>query len=597
MASVVDFTMLRQSPFEGALDPIVAAAEGYASRRHKDRLQQEAEAARLKLEEESQRHMDARNRDNQEQVGRQTDRLNARDENIRMREDRKANLDEQRLQGDQTIKNYGQRNTARDQMNTAVAHNDMGRARQIAEGYAEMDPATGKVSRGYPGGFSVEEPPPVPMKPEGRPLEMGPQASPEEAQQAGKIRAEQASFDEGAGPDSQYTDQAEAERQRFQRANTGSKQMEQQGGQIVSPNGPELALYEQQLAAHDKAARNPKVTIGGVETTPDDLRQSAGRTAGADFQRVGSVLQAEYADAHQSGDPQAIASAERKVARYRMLIPMVESGQLDGAKATADILQAAAGENKRGQAQEHDATMGRYGLAKQRLANDKPASPTSERGVGVKELSAANADLNAFQRNWNVSADRNEEARMASLLKSNDKSIVQRAIVSNLSRGLAGEKGVLTDQDVNRLQGSLGGAWEDVVNWVDKKGTGQLDPVILGKLTEGINVVLAEKSRKRDQAEAAYGASFMRPTSPYQKMGLGDHLANKADEMFGPGAGARIQARLSGKPGGASAATVDPTNPDDANAPNAGRPLDEPSDDEAKLQELEQELAKRRGRK
>src|ERR1700690_3696360 len=47
--------------------------------------------------------------------------------------------------------------------------------------------------------------------------EEGPQATPEIAQQAGKIRAEQASFEPGdtAGPDSQYTGAAKAEMNRF----------------------------------------------------------------------------------------------------------------------------------------------------------------------------------------------------------------------------------------------------------------------------------------------------------------------------------------------------------------------------------------------
>jgi hypothetical protein len=344
---------------------------------------------------------------------------------------------------------------------------------------------------------------------------------------------------------------AEAERQRFAQASTPdqSSTLQQQGNQLIDPQ--QVAVARQ--AAWKSQQANPAVTIGGVQTTPEAIRYSKSRADAADFGKLGEALAANHAQALQVGDPLALQASERRIQAFQEVMPLVQSGSMTPQAAQARIAAAATGADRyvdqsRLTAQkatdaaslqgQKDVAAGQRaesaaGAALTRDAAKVAAKKEATGGVDPKAAARFEGDVQHFQVNNNISSDRKDEARMATLLNNKDASIVQRAMAGNLARGIGAERGVLTDKDISRLQGSLGGAWGDVENWLSKKDSGDLSPEVKAKLAEGIQIVLAEKAQARKQSEEAYMSTFGAPDSIYAGWGLGEHARRKFKEIFG----------------------------------------------------------------
>ena len=534
MPNVVDFSPLNQTVYDGrGSAPIIAALKGIAAqnmsqRQHEEQLafQREQEQRRMLMEQDKTSH------------------------------ERQLEAAAQRKQqGVETVANNRGREQADQAIRAAVGIGDLAEAKRRSDAYSEVDPVTAKVVNGR--GFQVNPVEgPAPPTPQPRPIEEGPQASPDEAANAGLIRgAQQAPGDQspelGAQADQQQMAAAEAERQRFAQASTPDQgsTLQQQGNQLIDPQ--QVAVARQ--AAWRQQQANPAVTIGGVQTTPEAIRYSKSRADAADFGKLGEALAANHAQALQVGDPLALQASERRMQAFQEVMPLVQSGSMSPQAAQARIAAAATGADRyvdqsRLTAQRADDASGLQGqrdeasMARTRVIADSAVARDAAKvaakkeatgGVDPKSAARFEGDLQHFQVNNNISSDRKDEARMATLLQNKDTSIVQRAIAGNLARGLGAERGVLTDKDISRLQGNLGGMWADVENWISKKDTGDLAPEVRQKLEEGIQIVLAEKAQARKQAEAAYMSTFGAPDSIYAGWGLGEHAKRKFKEIFG----------------------------------------------------------------
>src|SRR6202142_2236976 len=150
--------------------------------------------------------------------------------------------------------------------------------------------------------------------------EEGPQATPEIAQQAGKIRAEQASFEPGdtAGPDSQYTGAAKAEMNRFAGAQNppstpGAYSI---GGASYDP-AQTAAAEESKRAEEAKRAKEAFAPVGYGE------QAAAIATTGAKPGEIGSLVTGmEKADsaakARAKQEEEARLFREQQAAQYRL---------------------------------------------------------------------------------------------------------------------------------------------------------------------------------------------------------------------------------------------------------------------------------------
>src|ERR1700690_1757581 len=152
------------------------------------------------------------------------------------------------------------------------------------------------------------------------PAEQGPQATPAIAQQAGRIRAEQASFEPGdtAGPGSQYTAAAKAEMNRFAGAQNppstpGAYSI---GGASYDP-AQTAAAEESKRAEEAKRAKEAFAPVGYGE------QAAAIATTGAKPGEIGSLVTGmEKADsaakARAKQEEEARLFREQQAAQYRL---------------------------------------------------------------------------------------------------------------------------------------------------------------------------------------------------------------------------------------------------------------------------------------
>jgi hypothetical protein len=502
MGGVVDFSQLNQEvkPWGQVLDPITAALDQH----HQEQIAKAHQQRQLDFQRE------------------QEARLAARDDSRHQEELGKEARIAQHQMAQETVQEAQRQQQADAAVRQAAGiPGNLPEAQRLAQSYVGIDPQTGTVVHGRP--FS-QRPNPEPQAPK----EEGPQATPDIAKQAGLIRADQAAFEPNAGPDSQYTGAAQQERKRFAESQTN--------GDATDPQ------FMAQKQAYLGEKENPHVAIGGVETTPQDIRYTKSRADAADFKASLGPLTQKLAQAHETGDPQVIAAVQRQVDKANELQPLVEKGLMTPVQAASQINSAgtaeAAFEAKLGAQREHETasterTKMMSEAAMAREAAKAAAKKEETGGIDPKAEARTEAALEHFQSNFTVKTDRADEARAKTLINNKDSAVVQRAMSSYLARGLAGERGALSDQDIKRIQGDLGGAWVDVENWLSKKGSGQLAPEVSSKLRAGIQAVLDEKTAKREVAKKAYAKTFLSPTSPYAGWGLGDHLRNKHEEIFG----------------------------------------------------------------
>lgn len=383
----IDFTMLRQSPLEGVLDPVVDAITRSSQRRH----QREQQEERLRFGRE------------------QEERLRARDQGIINKNNAAADLNERRLVGDRTAKNLGSRQAVEEKIRAALANGDYDLAEQLGNSYTEADAKTGDVHQG-PGalpGFKVERPPAAPPAMPALPpgVEYGPQATSGIANRAGKIRAEERKR-EDPWSDTEFADASAAQDER--------KRFNQQ--QDAQPADPLIAEFQSKL---DASKAPPRVTIGGVQADPEQLRHAAGRAQAQDFSQLGSVLQASLARAVEAGDPQAQAAAQRKLELFAELAPAVSTGQVQGKDAANRIFGATTAEFRRGadleqttlkgnQAQGRAETMATAATARAAEAGKRAgvAAERGEKSLDLKERAERSKntkqDLTSFFQRWNA---------------------------------------------------------------------------------------------------------------------------------------------------------------------------------------------------
>ncbi len=297
-----------------------------------------------------------------------------------------------------------------------------------------------------------------------------------------------------------------------------------------------LGAQDTAIANEGKPPVTGRVRIGGVETSTDELRHAADRQAAADFDKVGESLTGELGQALQSGDPYLRTIAQRRAERFGQLQAGVKSGVISPRDAMKEMLSSEALADKYGENRAHDQTVGQFGIEKQRVANSKPSADKQRTdgagGIDRKDVTAFESSANNFQKQWNLAGDRSEDTKLRALLADQDKAIVQRAMISVLARGLQGEKGPLANEDVQRIQGDLGGAWGDVANWVARKGEGTMAPEVLAKLKEGIETTLKQHETNRAAARSAWDRNYGDGTT-WSKTKIGGRAKEKRFELFG----------------------------------------------------------------
>jgi hypothetical protein len=287
MADVADWRLLtdqKVEPIGGILDPITAML----NQRHEEqvrRAQQERELA-FKREQET--------------------RLYAR-------QDAEQAINERRLRGKQVVENAGREQTADAAIRAAAGiPGNLPEAQRLASSFTGLD-ADGNPVHGRP--FS-QRPNPKPQVPS---QEEGPVPSPEEAHQEGIIRAGEDASQFNQQGIQQQVDQAEGEQQRF----AGVRQAQE--------------AYPGQRRAFQRERDNPHVSIGGVETTPQDIRHTKSRADAADFKATMAPLMQKLAQAQQIGDPTVIASVQRQIDTANQVTPQVEQGILSPIQAAGQV--------------------------------------------------------------------------------------------------------------------------------------------------------------------------------------------------------------------------------------------------------------------
>lgn len=512
MANVIDFSPLRGDPYAGALDPVLKALD--ERNRRKDAAEAQAAQLAFQREQEQRRVLSENDKTQHEQA------LEAQ----AMR----------KQQGIETVSNNKGREAADQRIRAAAGAGDFAEAQRVSDAYSEVDPVTAAVKSGR--GFSVNN----------APVEMGPQATPEETDQAATIRA----LDDPAGmtPESaqQQFSQGEAERQRFQRANTPGAEPVQQGNKLVDPSNV------------------ASVNIGGATMTPDDIRHSQSRAAGRDFEAVGQALQEHYAQAVSTGDPVTIAAAKRQLDAYARTAPGVASGAISPTSATQQVAGAASSEARFEQNSQLADQRGDIGSALQTQRDSsalESAKVTADAAAQRAQATAAKGDnkeqrqrvqvvegvKNKFAAQYQLGPDRQARSKMQELLTGADNPVTQKSLANLLMRVKAGEKGVTTDKDRDFIIGNVEGKLGGFDNAVSELDSGMMSPSHLAVIKEAMQQSL-DSNNQREEAAIQAWADGVRGNPTYNQWGLGSHMDAQANELFGPGGAERVRkaAKVSG---------------------------------------------------
>jgi hypothetical protein len=562
--SVVDFSQLRRSPFAHALDPLVAAVDDIVTRRHQSKMQEE----RLAQEENHFKLV------HQHQLA-QDSSANARI----------AQADRRQV-GQATAENAKSRAEVEGRIRDAVSTGRPDLARSIAASYAEADPATGTVAKGLPG-FSIKQPDPGhrPEAPDApRPIPYGPQATPDIISAAAQIRghedagaevvpedaaiqagrAEGQRFagargrgeEEGPVPTQDETDRAlldrrepafyeapalpddsgpQEESRQFNAAQDPGRAPAQFGNQLVP------AQYLETVAQHDhdigmwrdRAAAPPEVTVGGVPFDPKEARRAtiAGRKenaadvgkafAGTDQKYVDLVTAlaasgvppeklAPIASAQMEKD-NARAFREQQDRMYKPDVATAEGGKNLRARIAADSRVRAAGTAR------------------------PEAAPANGEAISPRVLPAINSHIANLEKEYGLHTTRSDLEKTRLVLDNQKDPVAQRSMAYNvLARGLAGEKGPLSKDDVTRLSGHLQGVFGDVGNWFSTHLYGDMSDAQLKTVLPMVKEVLRAKTQDMAAAEQAYQDGLVDNPS-YRAMGPGvqNHILARKKELFG----------------------------------------------------------------
>lgn len=490
----VNFGML-EAPlnFNEALDPVITAIDQWK----KDK----GDAEKLKLQQA-----------HEAELARKDDlRYNSsirRQDLVDARERAKQDLAERRYQGGASVANTQARQGIEAKIRAALAQGDQGTAEMLGKSYSEMDPATGNVTNG----MQVQQLPPRVADP-GAPPEPNAVAPAVEGPRISAQDAERADLQRSLDQPGEITTSRDA-RDVMQ---TGDEER----AAALQHNAVTTADYHNQAEAYRAEASNPRFKIGDTEVDQNSLRYAAANKDASDFENYAGT-------AVPAGDPDAQAYVKMLAGavRGKGMSAQQAAKSLDDYKRTGFKQDFTAGQNDA----RNETT-----LERQRIANQRPQASFGfqKSNADVKTETALETATNNFQRQWQVSNERFNRVKLDALANNPDVPIAQRAISGVLSRQLAGEKGVLTEQDIQRLQKNLAGWMPEIENWFSKGATGALDPQILKQLQAGINIVISERKQIDDRAKAAYKAQFLSPTSWFQNHGLGDQAALNYQSIFG----------------------------------------------------------------
>lgn len=611
----IDFSMLRQSPFAGALDPITAAISEVTARRH----QREQQEERLKFARE------------------QEERLRARDQGIIERDNRKADLADRREVGERTAKNVGNRQNISTGIRGDVARGDFDSAEQRAASYAEQDPRTGDLVSGPEAlGFKVTRPPPAPAplaspveygpreaEPEPSPTspqslpdlgEEGPMATPAISNRAGETRAYQRLADEPSGytlptdenphPDERHVvdtvndevHAAAAERRRFGGQRDTALASVDPAQQAVSPTDPrlaertrfnaqntpekdaEMASYQQQGEA---SARPPEVQLGGVKLDQEKLRYAGARQDAADFQKLMPVLQTSYAQALETKDPQAIKSAQRRLEVMTTLEPMVESGQMSGKDAANKLFGVQTADYKLGGDLEKLDKQGGYAQTRAETAAAATAArgeATDKRGAATAARQDSNAsrleakdrskvtkeDLDAFFQRFNAKTTQEaaqEFPNIVKMLDSGNGKLQDQALITMMR--LAQKDNRFSDADAKLAMRSGAGWLDQMESYVSKGVEGNYGQDVIAAARQAAGALQGYYNAKND-AMNQEADSFLGDDALYDTKRAASRLGREL-----PGFRQRHPDLYGGKGGGQPAATGQrsaPGSPEDVNS-------------------------------
>ncbi len=403
----------------------------------------------------------------------QQNRLMARDAEKAKHDREVERLNNDRFVGEQTIREGDRRAGYEQKVRDSIARGDIDAAEQMGAGYQSMDAKTGAVSKGLPG-FKIDR---------------------------GIKPSEPAPTDDVIG---------------------------------------DAVGYAGDVSKYNDKQAHPDIMLAGVHTTPDALRYSAGRANAADMKRVEDQVAAQLSMSH---DPHEIEILKHQLNDLQVKRVAVEQGLQKPGDALRGNDSVVAGERKQAGNMDLANTNNTAKLERTKVTADamatrdaaKRAAKDEEKAGGAdpKAYARVQSDLSTFDKQHNISTDRAYESRVATLLDNKDSTIVQRAMAANLARGIGAEKGVLTDKDITRLQGNLGGYWSSVENWLSKGATGDLADDVKAKLVEGLQVTMAEKAKDRAAAEKAYAARFLTPTYVGHKWGFTNDINNAFEEKFG----------------------------------------------------------------
>lgn len=590
MGEMIDFSMLRRSP-RASLDPIIEALDGLAKSRNAQQ-QQERQIQFQREQLAQKREIEAR--------------LATGMESKRAADEAKQNLNERRFVGEQTMRNSRSREALNEQVRGDVANSDFGRAQQRADAYSEQDPATGEVKQGLPG-FKVDRGTmPAPLE---SPVEYGPRATPEISEEAALIRAGQSAkptdSDDGMGMGGGDVvgefQRAENERKRFE-------------GQNTVPKDLEMAMYQRQLDSYGRkqpdpavpgqgmdadgnmgpaqiapgSRERPDVTIAGVPTNPDDLRYSAGRAEGQDFQKLGNVLQTQFRDAVATGDKASISAVQRRMEAFAELAPQVESGRVPASKAFQQLMGTGTAENAREAAMEQTLVKGTQaqgraetiatGQAQRSAATGQRMEATADRAEKSMDLKErqersrnTKQDLDSFIQRWNAKTTQEaaqEFPNIVKMLDSGNGKLQDQALITMMR--LAQKDNRFSDADAKLAMRSGAGWLDQMESFVSKGVVGNYGEDVISAARQAAER-LQQFYNQKAGAMNEEADSFLDDDGLYDTKRAASRLGRELPgfrqrhpELYGKAA----------RPAGGGGRRPDQNDPDDANAKDAGRPLD-----------------------
>lgn len=540
--SVVDFSQLRQSPFAGALDPITAAIDSVVARRHQAEMQRRQQEA--------------------------LDRRAAADDVLN-----REKFEAQRFDNNRTA-----RAETEARVRAAIDAGEYDKAQAIASGYQEMGQGN-QVARGLPG-FSMKRSAPGPI-PEAPPapeaVPYGPQASPEDVRRATEIRSEQdrvgddqsaiqamnteanrfaaarsAGEEEGPVPsvddarkaalirqeqasfeEPQIDDSAaQAEARDFASAQAGEH--EQIGNQLIP------AQYLETVAAHDNAMRMwrdrenapPEVTVSGQRYDVQGHRKAQLR------QRMQNAEDARAAfDGKMDPKYLELMSAGIATGTAPDKAFSATAGQME--KDEARAFRAQQDERNKAPWQEAEAGKTRRAIIGansrvQAAGTARPAAPLPQDRLSDKYLGPINSQIKNIQDQFQLKTTRQELNNTEMVLNNSKDPVMQRSIAYNvIARGLAGEKGPLSKDDVTRISGQLGGTFGDIANWFSIHASGDMSDAQLQRVIPAIKAVIARNKANYEEAAKAYDKGLTNNRALQAVPGAADHIKARRAELFG----------------------------------------------------------------